>query len=121
MAPDALNAPGRNLAFVQALAATLLAAAVLDLGPREARDAARFTAERLSGAPAFTRLGMGAIGAVLDCHVRIAERVPFADLDPERQAVWVGRWSARPIPGVGDYLDAVRGLALTWLYEARAA
>jgi hypothetical protein len=112
---------GPDLSFVQALAATLLEQAVADLRPEEGDAAARFTAERLSGAPAFTRLGMGAIGRVLDGQVRVADRTPFAALAPERRATWVARWSARPIPGVTDYLDAVRGLALTWLYEDRTA
>jgi hypothetical protein len=112
---------GGRLTFVQALAATLLLRAVPDLREEEGAAAARFTAERLSGAPAFTRLGMVVIGAALNLQVRIVERQPFAALTPERRAAWVARWSARPIPGVTDYLDATRGLALTWLYEERAA
>jgi hypothetical protein len=110
-----------HLQFVQALATTLLERAVPDLRRGEAATAARFTAERLAGAPAFTRIGMRAIAGVLDRQVRIAERMPFAALGPERRAMWVARWSARPLPGIADYLDAVRGLALTWLYEDRAA
>jgi hypothetical protein len=112
---------GGDLSFVHALAATLLERALPDLRPGEAASAARFTAERLSGAPAFTRLGMGAIAGVLAAQVRVAERMPFAALEPEGRATWVARWSARPIPGVIDYLDAVRGLALTWVYEDRTA
>jgi hypothetical protein len=110
-----------DLGFVQALAATLLERAVSDLRPGECAGAARFTAERLSGAPTFTRLGMRAIGAVLDGQVRAVERAPFVALVPEDRARWVARWSSRPIPGVTDYFDAVRGLTLTWLYEERAA
>jgi hypothetical protein len=110
-----------NLTFVQALAATLLERAVPDLRPGESACAARFTAERLSGAPAFTRLGMRAIGSVLDGQVRAVERAPFATIPPDGRTRWVARWSSRPIPGVTEYLDAVRGLALTWLYEERAA
>jgi hypothetical protein len=110
-----------DLQFVQALAATLLDGAVPDLRPDEQAAAARFTAERLSGAPAFTRLGMSAVAGVLAGQVRMAERIPFAALEPEVRATWVARWSSRGIPGVSDYLDAVRGLALTWLYEDRAA
>jgi hypothetical protein len=112
---------GDDLSFPQALAATLLARSVPDLRPEEAVAGARFTAERLSGAPAFTRLGMNAIAALLDGQVRAASRRPFAALDAAERAVWVARWSARTLPGVSDYLDAVRGLALTWLYEERAA
>ena len=112
---------GADLTFVGALAATLLERAVPDLRAEEGEAAARFTAERLSGAPAFTRLGMTVIAGVLDGQVRIVERRPFTALTPVRRASWVARWSARPIPGVSDYLDATRGLALTWLYEERAA
>jgi hypothetical protein len=110
-----------DLSFQRALAAALLARSVPDLGPEEAVAGARFTAERLSGAPAFTRLGMSAIGALLDGQVRAATRRPFTALDAAEREVWVARWSARPLPGITDYLDAVRGLALTWLYEERAA
>lgn len=106
---------------MQALAAAVLADAVPGLTPGEQDGAARFTAERLSMAPAFTRLGMQAVGGLLDAQVRIAERTAFASLAPDRRARWVARWRARPLPGITDYVDAVRGLALTWLYEQRAA
>jgi hypothetical protein len=112
---------GTDPSFPQALAESLLAHAVPDLTADEARAGARFTAERLSGAPAFTRIGMTAIGTLLDGQVRAARRRPFAALDAAERAAWVARWSARPLPGITDYLDAVRGLALTWLYEERAA
>jgi hypothetical protein len=105
--------------FVSALAETLLDRAVPDLRGPEGRAAGRFVAERLAGAPSFTRAGMAAVAAVLAAQVRLADRASFASLAPERRAAWAGRWSAVRLPGVGDYLEAVRGLALTWLYEER--
>jgi hypothetical protein len=112
---------GADLGFAEALASTLLVQAVPDATTGELRGGARFTAERLSGAPAFTRLGMNAIATLLDGQVRAAHRRPFAALDAAERGVWIARWTARPLPGITDYLDAVRGLALTWLYEERAA
>jgi hypothetical protein len=110
-----------DVPFVQALAGTLLAAAVPGLADAERAGAARFTAERLSRAPTATALGLRAIGGGLDAQVRLVERRPFAALGEDARARWVTRWSARPLPGLTDYLDAVRSLALTWLYEQRAA
>jgi hypothetical protein len=107
--------------FAGALAEALLARDVPGATAAERRAAARFVAERLSGAPAFTRLGMAAVGLVLAVPVRLFERTPFATLAPARQAVWVARWSARPLPGIAEYLDAVRGLALTRHYEEHTA
>jgi hypothetical protein len=112
---------GDDIPFVQALVGTLLGQAVPDLRSAERTAAAEFAAERLSQAPAVTRLGMRAIGRALDGQVRVAERRPFAALAPQDRERWVGRWTRRPLPGLTDYLDALRGLALTFLYEQRAA
>lgn len=107
--------------FVEALAGALLAAAVPGVAAAERAGAARFTAERLSRAPTATALGLRTVGAALDAQVRLSDRRPFAALAEDAQLRWVARWTARPLPGLTDYLDAVRSLALTWLYEQRAA
>lgn len=107
--------------FVQALAGTLLAAAVPDVAEAERAGAARFTAERLTRAPTVTAFGLRLVGGALRAQVRLVDRRPFAALAADERDRWVARWSARPLPGLTDYLDAVRSLTLTWLYEHRAA
>jgi hypothetical protein len=113
-------APG-EVRFICALAQTLLERDVPDLRREEGRAAGRFVAERLALAPSATRAGMAAVAVLLAAHARLVERASFPDLPPERRGECAARWAAHRLPGVGDYLDAIRGLALTWLYEERAA
>lgn len=111
----------RDPTFLHALAETLVVRAVPDVSAQEAHDAARFAAQRLGCAPSVTALGLTAIGRALDGQVRLVQRRPFAGLGLAGRDRWVGRWSALRLPGVADYLDAVAGLAITRIYERRAA
>jgi hypothetical protein len=105
--------------FSGPLSEALLRCDVPDVSDRELAAAAAFTAERLCAAPGLTRAGMEAVVAVLATQVWIVDRVAFATLPAARRGVWVRRWSRARVPGVREYLDAVTGLALTWLYEDR--
>ena len=111
----------RGNRFAYAVAAAAITDAVTDATDDERRGAAAFTAERLSAAPSFTAAAMGGVASVLELQVRLIHRARFDELPEERQQRWLTRWSAAKLPGVADYVDAVRGLALTWLFEQRAA
>jgi hypothetical protein len=111
----------RKPTFLHALAETLVVRAVPGVSAQEADDAARFAAQRLGCAPSATALGMAALGRALDGQARLLGRRSFAGMGPTERDRWVGRWSSLRFPGVADYLDAVTGLAITRIYEQRAA
>ena len=111
----------REPTFLHALAETLVVRAVPGVSAEEVDDAARFAAQRLGCAPSVTALGMAVLGHALDGQVRLVHRRSFAGMGLTGRDRWVGRWSSLRLPGVADYLDAVVGLAVTRIYERRAA
>jgi hypothetical protein len=111
----------REPTFLQALAETLVVRAVPGVSADEADDAARFAVQRLACAPSVTALGMTAVGRALGGQARLVGRRSFAGMEPAQRDRWVSRWSSLRLPGVADYLDAVTGLAITRIYERRAA
>ena len=113
--------PLREPTFLHALAETIVVRAVPDVSAEEVEDAARFAAQRLRCAPSVTALGMAALGRALDGQVWLVARRSFAGMGLAGRDRWVGRWSSLRLPGVADYLDAVAGLAITRIYERRAA
>jgi hypothetical protein len=116
-----LSADQHRTGFAYALASAAIRDAVADATDDERHQAAAFTAERLSAAPSFTQAAMRGVASVLVLQVRLVHRARFDQLGFGIQQQWVERWSATKLPGVADYVDAVRGLALTWLFEHRAA
>jgi hypothetical protein len=109
----------RRDGFNTALASALLLRDVPDLRPDEGTAAGCFTAERLAAAPTPLVAIMAVIATVMRVQVRVVDRTPFAHLEARRQRMWIDRWSRSRVLLATDYVDAVRGLALAWVYEER--
>ena len=98
--------------------------AELDAGPLddELRGRTRdWVLARVGGAGAITRLGLGLTGALLGGAVLVAARRPYAALPVERRRAVARRLAATRLPLAGEYVKAVRALALTYVYDARFA
>jgi hypothetical protein len=111
--------PSPTLAFLPALVDAILRRDVGDLEPDAVRACAAFTIERVGGAPSVPRLGLDVAATVAALVVRAAARRPFARLDLAARITWLGRLERLPL--TGQYVDAVRSLALTYIYEAGVA
>ncbi|HEY6760221.1 MAG TPA: hypothetical protein VI318_12060 [Baekduia sp.] len=110
--------PVRSPAFLPALVDAILRRDVGELTPDAVRACAEFTVERVGGAPSVPRFGLDLAATVAALLVRTLTRRPFARLDLSARTAWLGRLERLPL--TGQYVDAVRSLALTYIYEAGA-
>ena len=76
---------------------------------------------RISGAGDLTRAGLAAAGLRLAVGVRLTTGRPYDRLTPDRRRAMVRWLAATRLPVAGEYVRAIRSLAVAYVYEARYA
>lgn len=107
--------------FLRAFTADLVD---LELGPvpAELRDrTCGWVSDRVWGSGQLTRAGLGLVGAVLAAGVRTRTGKRYRDLPPERRHAIARRLLGTRLPLAGEYVKAVRSLAVAYVYDARYA
>lgn len=107
--------------FLAALTDELLE---LELGPVDAelRDRTRaWVVERFAGAGDLTRFGLAMTGNLMALAIALTEGRPFQRLPEPRRRAIAARLARTRLPLAGEYVKAIRSLAVAYVYEARFA
>jgi hypothetical protein len=80
-----------------------------------------FVTARVAGAGEVTRIGLLVADSALWLLLLVLCGRPYSRLSPARRARIAAAMSRSSLPGVRDYVRAIRSLVLTYVYERKAA
>lgn len=107
--------------FLPALTRDVIALEAGSVEPEIADRATAWVTSRFAGAGDVTALGLRVTGLLLAIAVSVTTGRRYAGLPDERRVRVARRLLDSRLPLVGEYVKAVRALALTYVYEARFA
>ena len=96
----------------------------LDFGPVTEDERTRTRAwvvGRVAGAGQVTRAGLAVAGLVVAAGVVLTTGRPYQALSPERRRAVARRLAATRLPVAGEYVKAIRSLAVAYLFDLRHA
>jgi hypothetical protein len=95
----------------------------LELGPlpeEERKETVAWVRTRVRGAASVTRLGLTVAGLAVATTVAVLARAPYTRLPEERRRAVARRLAATRLPVAGEYVKAVRSLAILHAAEHAA-